>query len=80
MKTVMTDQGLLIPHEELAQWGEVIVEEKPYQLVIRPKSVTQLLYGSLKLDPDWVDQILNDVEAGGAVIDDGEPPTGLHVK
>jgi len=80
MKTIMTDQGLLVPREELAQWGEVVVEEKPYQLIIRPKSVTQLLYGSLKINPEWVEQILEDVEAGGAVIDDGEPPAGLHVK
>src|SRR5947209_13571453 len=33
MKTIMTDKGLLIPKDELAQWGEVVVEEKPYQLI-----------------------------------------------
>jgi hypothetical protein len=42
MKAIVTEQGLLIPKEELEQWGEVVVEEKPYQLIIRPKSVTQL--------------------------------------
>jgi hypothetical protein len=78
MKTIMTDQGLLIPAEELAQWGEVVVEEQPYQLIIRAKSVTQLTYGSLKGDPESLDQIIADVDAGGAVLDDGEPPTGLH--
>jgi hypothetical protein len=80
MKAVMTEQGLLIPKEELERWGEVVVEEKPYQLIIRPKSVTQLTYGCLKADPTWLDQILEDVEAGGAAIDDGEPPAGLHAE
>jgi hypothetical protein len=78
MKTRMTDQGLLIPKEMLAHWGEVVIDEKPYRLIIRPKSVTHLTYGSLKADPAWLEQILEDVEAGGAVIDDGEPPTGFH--
>jgi len=80
MKVAMTDQGLLIPKEELAKWGEVVVEEKPYQLIIRPKSVTQLTYGSLKGDPKWLEQIIEDVEAGGAAIDYGEPPTELHTE
>ncbi len=80
MKAVMTEQGLLIPKEELAQWGEVVVEEKPFQLVVRPKSVTQLTYGILKGDPKWLEQIIEDVEAGGAAIDYGEPPTGLHAE
>ena len=43
MKAIMTEQGLLIPKEELERWGEVVVEEKPYLLIIRPKSVTQLI-------------------------------------
>jgi hypothetical protein len=59
--------------EELKEWGEVVVEEKPYQLIIRPKSVTQLTYGGLKCDSKALQQIIDDVEAGGAVIDDGEP-------
>ncbi len=80
MKAIMTEQGLLIPKEELEQWGEVVVEEKPYQLIIRPKSVTQLTYGVLKGDPKWTEQIIEDVEAGGAVLDYGEPPTGLHTE
>lgn len=80
MKTIMTDQGLLIPKEELASWGEVVVEERPYQLIIRPKSVTQLTYGSLKADPSWLEQVLEDVEAGGAAVDHGEPPSGLHAE
>ena len=73
MKAIRTEHGLLIPNEELAQWGEVVVEEKSYQLIIRPKSMTQLTYGGLKGDPKWLEQIIEDVEAGGAVIDDGEP-------
>jgi len=80
MKTIMTDQGLLIPKEEIEPWGEVVVEEKPYQLTIRPKSLTQLTYGILKGDPKWLEQIIEDIEAGGVVIDDGEPPTGLHAQ
>jgi hypothetical protein len=80
MKAIMTEQGLLIPKAELEQWGEVVVEEKPYQLIIRPKSVTQLTYGALKGDPKWLEQIIEDVEAGGAAIDYGEPPTGLHTE
>lgn len=80
MKAIMTDQGLLIPKEELAQWGEVVVEEKPYRLIIRPKSVTQLTYGCLQGDPKWLEQILEDVEMGGAAIDHGEPPTGPHTQ
>jgi hypothetical protein len=80
MKTIMTEQGLLIPKEELEQWGEIVVEEGPYQLIIRPKSVTQLTYGALRGDPKWLDQIIEDVEAGGAAIDHGEPPAGLHVE
>ena len=78
MKAIMTEQGLLIPMEELKQWGEVVVEEKPYQLIIRPKSVTQLTYGALKGDSKELQQIIEDVEAGGTVIDDGEPPAELH--
>jgi hypothetical protein len=78
MKAIMTEQGLLIPKEELEEWGEVIVEEKPYQLIIRPQSVTQLTYGALKGDSQRLQQIIDDVEAGGAVTDDGEPPAGLH--
>jgi hypothetical protein len=73
MKAIMTDQGLLIPKEELERWGEVVVEEKPYQLIIRPRSVTQLTYGSLKGDSKWLEQILEDVETGRAAIDYGEP-------
>ena len=80
MKTIMTDQGLLIPKEELERWGEVVVEEKPYLLIIRPKSVTQLTYGTLKGDANGLERIIEDVEAGGAAIDYGEPPTGLHAE
>jgi len=71
---------LLIPKEELVQWGELMVEKKPYQLIIRPKSVTQLTYGILKADPKWLEQIIEDVEAGGTTIDYGEPTTGLHAE
>jgi hypothetical protein len=78
MKAIITDQGLLIPKEDLEQWGEVVIERKPYQLIIRPKSVTQLTYGAVKAQQQWVDELLEDVETGGAVIDYGEPPTGLH--
>jgi hypothetical protein len=78
MKAIVTEQGLLIPKEELAQWGELVVEEKPYQIIIRPKSITQLTYGILKGDPKWLEQIIEDVEKGGAAIDYGEPSTGLH--
>jgi hypothetical protein len=80
MEAVMTEQGLLIPKEELAQWGEVMVVEKPFQLIIRPRSVTQLTYGALKGDPKWLEQIVEDVEAGGAVVDYGEPLTGFHAE
>jgi hypothetical protein len=80
MKAIMTDQGLLIPKEELEQWGEVVVEEKLYQLIIRPKSVTQLTYGVLNGDPRWLEQIIADAEAGGLALDYGEPPTELHDK
>ena len=69
MKAIMTEQGLLIPKEELERWGEVVVEEKPYLLIIRPKSVTQLTYGILKGDMHGLEQIIEDVEAGGAVAD-----------
>jgi hypothetical protein len=70
MKAIMTDDGLLIPKAELERWGEVVVEERPYELVIRPKSVTQLTYGSLRADPSVLDQLLEDVEAGGAASND----------
>jgi len=56
------------------------VEEKPYLLIIRPKSVTQLTYGTLKGDANGLERIIEDVEAGGAAIDYGEPPTGLHAE
>jgi hypothetical protein len=69
MKAIMTDQGLLIPKEELERWGEVVVEERPYLLIIRPKSVTQLTYGILKGDTDGLERIIEDVEAGGTVAD-----------
>jgi hypothetical protein len=78
MKAIFTEAGLLIPKEDLDQWGEVVIEEKPYQLIIRPKSVTHLTYGAIAGNPQWVEEILEDVEAGGAVIDYGEPPTELH--
>lgn len=78
MKAIMTEQGLLIPKEELARWGEAVVEEKPYQILIRPKSVTQLTYGILMGNPKWLEQILEDVESGDAPVDYGEPPTGFH--
>jgi hypothetical protein len=64
MKAVMTEQGLLIPKEEWAQWGEVVVEEKPYQLLVRPKSVTQLTKGIAKGKAGLADQILADIESG----------------
>ncbi|MBM3238421.1 hypothetical protein FJZ31_19180 [Candidatus Poribacteria bacterium] len=79
MKAIMTEQGLLIPKEEFALWGEVVVEEKPYQLIIRPKSVTQLTYGILKGNSKWLEQIIEDVEEGGAAIDYGELALGLEV-
>jgi hypothetical protein len=78
MKAIFTKDGLLIPNEELERWGEVVVEEQPYQVIIRPKSVTQLTYGAAAGRQEWVDQFMEDMEAGGAVIDDGEPPTELH--
>jgi hypothetical protein len=80
VKPIVTEQGLLIPKEKIEPWGEVVVEEKPYQITIRPKSLTQLTYGILKGDPQWLEQIIEDVETGGAAIDDGEPPTGLHAQ
>jgi hypothetical protein len=39
-----------------------------------------LTYGILKGDPKWLEQIIEDVEIGGAAIDYGEPPTGLHAE
>jgi hypothetical protein len=80
VKTIMTDQGLLVPKEELEQWGEVVVEEKPYQIIIRPKSVTQLTYGTLKGDPQLLDEVIADTETGGAVLDYGEPPSGFRTE
>ncbi|MBI3949336.1 MAG: hypothetical protein HY314_02615 [Acidobacteria bacterium] len=65
----MTEQGLLTPKEEL-QWDEVVVEEKSYQPIIRPKSMTQLTYGILKGDLKWLEQIIENVETGGAAIDE----------
>ena len=54
------------------------MEEKPSQLIVRPKSVTRLTYGMLKGDPRWLEQILADAETGGLALDYGEPPAGLH--
>ncbi len=70
MKAIMTEQGLLIPKEELVQWGELVVEEKPYQIIIRPKSITQLTYGIVKGDPKWLEQIIENVGAGEAAKED----------
>jgi len=80
MQATLTEQGLVIPNEMLARWGEITVEERPFQIVVRPRSVTQLTYGVLRGDSTVLEGILEDVEAGGATIAHGEPATGFHAE
>jgi len=37
----MTEQGLVIPKEELERFGEIVLEERGEQVVIRPKSMVE---------------------------------------
>lgn len=80
MQALMTKEGLMIPNEVFSKWGEVEIEERPFQIIVRPRSVTQLTYGILKSDPKLLERILEDVETGGAAIDYGEPAAGLHAQ
>ncbi len=41
MKVIETEEGLLIPKEELEQLGEWEVEERAWQITIRAKDLTE---------------------------------------
>jgi len=65
MKTIMTEQGLLIPKEELERLGEVVLEERGGQLVIRPKSMVEATRGSVASNAEVTDKLIEAIEVGG---------------
>jgi hypothetical protein len=62
---ITTDSGLLIPKEELARWGEWVVERQEWKIVIRPKSMTEAMYGFLRPLPPKVSEALMEVIESG---------------
>jgi hypothetical protein len=71
MKTVMTEQGLLIPKEELERLGEVVLEERGGQMVIRPKSMVEATRGSVASNAEVTDKLIEAIEVGGIWEDHG---------
>ena len=71
MKTIMTEQGLLIPKEELERLGEVMLEERGGQVVIRPKSMVEATRGIVASNADVTDKLIEDIELGGIWEDHG---------
>jgi hypothetical protein len=45
VKTILSEQGLLLPKEELERFGEVVLEERDEQIVIRPKELHETWAG-----------------------------------
>jgi len=45
IKTIETEQGLLIPKEELAPLGDFVVERQAMRIIIRPRSMTEATRG-----------------------------------
>jgi hypothetical protein len=65
MKTIMTEQGLVIPKEELERLGEIVLEERGEQVVIRPKSPVEATRGIVPSNAEITDRLIESIELGG---------------
>ena len=59
----MTEQGLLLPHTMLQNWGEVEVIQRPTYIIIKPRRSDQ---------PG--EQLVQEMRAAGLIVDLPGPP------
>lgn len=71
MKTIMTEQGLVIPKEELERLGQIVVEERGEQVVIRPKSMVEATRGIVTSSAEVTDRLIEAIERAGTWEDHG---------
>jgi hypothetical protein len=71
MRTIMTEQGLVIPKEELARFGEIVVEERGEQIVIRPKSLVEATRGIVPSNAEVTDAFIEAIELAGVWEENG---------
>ena len=71
MKTIMTEQGLVIPKEELERLGEIVLEERGEQVVIRPKSMVEATRGIVPSNAEVTDALIESIELAGRWEDHG---------
>ena len=71
MKTIMTEQGLVIPKEELERLGENVLEERGEQVVIRPKSMVEATRGIVASNAEVTDTLIESIELAGISEEDG---------
>ena len=71
MQAIMTEQGLLIPKEELAWLGTVVLEKRGRQIVIRPQSMVEATCGIVASNAAVTDKLLEEIELGGMWDDHG---------
>ena len=65
MTTIQTEQGLLIPNEQLLRLGEFVVDEEPLRIVIRPKNMTEATRGIVANgDAESTDRLIEAIESG----------------
>lgn len=64
-KTLMTDQGLLIPNDELARLGDIVLEERGALVIIRPRSMVEATRGIVPSNAEDTDRLIRELEASG---------------
>jgi len=65
MQAIMTEKGLLIPKEELARLGNVMIEKRGRQIVIRPQSMVEATCGIVASNAAVTDKLIDEIELGG---------------
>jgi len=71
MKVIMTEQGLLIPKEELKRLGDVVLEKRGGQVIIRPQSMVEATCGIVATNAEVTDKLIEEIELGGMWEDHG---------
>lgn len=65
MKVIMTEQGLLIPKEELKRLGDVVLEKRGGQVIIRSQSMVEATCGVVASNAAVTDKLIEEIELGG---------------
>lgn len=65
MKAIETEEGLLLPREEFLRFGDMLVEEEPFRIIIRPRNMTEATRGIVgKNDAEATDRLIEAIESG----------------